>query len=57
MSDKNRGHLPKLVISVQSIQKWEACERCKEIKRRGDRWKRVCPGPMPVKAFMAGPAA
>jgi hypothetical protein len=50
-----KGHKrPQLIISTNSIQKWEKCPDCGQTKRRGDPWLRPCTGPVVPKAHYMG---
>lgn len=41
-----KGHKrPVLLVHANSIQKWEKCPDCEQVKLRGEPWKRACTGP------------
>ena len=52
MKDKNKGHVPLL---INSLNQWERCEVCGQTKRRGTKWFTKCPGPLPPKKYMSEP--
>ena len=51
MKDRHRGHLPEL---VDPVAKRERCRSCKDERRRGEKWSRVCPAATAAERPQAG---
>ena len=51
VKDPKRGHLPELVDPVAKV---ERCRACKDERRRGEKWSRVCPAATAAERPQAG---